>query len=125
MGWDHIERQKRLAPVGEYRPEVYRVTVHDTFRQFELEMAALAIENGMSVPDFLLFAARYVLRHHRRLKRTRTVFRMGLQEIRRAVRAPIPAECRDVESERDRRRRYALRRFKEWAWPELAPRGES
>ena len=126
MGWDDTLRQKRLAPIGEYQPQVYRVTVHDTFRQLELEMAALGIENGMSVADFLLFSARYVIRHHRRLKKTRMVVRMGLQEIRRAVREPIGSGI-DQETERDRNRRYALQRFKEWAWPELFPqaaRGE-
>jgi hypothetical protein len=123
MGWDHQERRKRLAQVGEYRPEVYRVKVHDTFRQLELEMAALGIENGMSVADFLLFSARYVISHHRRLKKTRRVVRMGLQEVRRAVREPIGPEVQEPESERDRRRRYALKRFKEWAWPELFPQG--
>jgi uncharacterized protein (UPF0305 family) len=123
MGWDHIERQKRPAPIGEYRPEVYHVTVHDTLRQLELEMAALGIENGMSVAEFLLFSARYVIRRHRRLKKTRMVLRMGLREIRRAVREPIGPEVQELESERDRRRRYAIQRFKEWAWPELFPQG--
>jgi hypothetical protein len=123
VGWDHQERQRRLAQVGEYRPEVYRVTIHDTFRQLELEMAALGIENGMSVADFLLFSARYVIRNHRRLKKTRMVVRMGLQEVRRAVQAPIGPEHQEPESERERRRRYALKRFKEWAWPDLFPQG--
>ena len=122
MGWDDTLRQKRLAPIGEYQPQVYRVTVHDTFRQLELEMASLGIENGMSVAEFLLFAARYVIRHHRRLKKTRMVVRMGLQEIRRAVREPIGSGI-EQETERDRNRRYALQRFKEWAWPELFPQG--
>ncbi|HEX3130796.1 MAG TPA: hypothetical protein VH394_25905 [Thermoanaerobaculia bacterium] len=65
MGWDHTVREKRLAPIGEYQPQVYRVTVHDTFEQHYLQMAAGAIRNGMSVSEFLLFAARYVLRNHR------------------------------------------------------------
>jgi uncharacterized protein (UPF0305 family) len=123
MGWDHADRRKRLAPIGEYRPEVYRVTVHDTFRQLELEMAALGIQNGMSVAEFLLFSARYVIRNHRKLKKTRMVIRMGLQEVRRAVRDPIGPEFTEPESERERRRRYALKRFKEWAWPALFPQG--
>ena len=124
MGWDHQERRKRLAQVGEYRPEVYRVTVHDTFDQYRLEMAAQAIQNGMSVSEFFLFAARYVLRNHRALRRARTVFRMGIQEIRQAVREPIGPEHQEPESERARRRRYALQRFKDWAGPELAPKGD-
>jgi hypothetical protein len=126
MGWDHIARQKRLAPVGEYQPQVYRVTVHDTFRQLELEMAALGIENGMSVAEFLLFSARYVIRNHRKLKKTRQVIRMGRREIYLATRYPIGPGI-DQETERDRNRRYALKRFREWAWPELFPqaaRGE-
>ena len=122
MGWDDTLRQKRLAPIGEYRPEVYRVKVHDTFRQIELEMAALGIENGMSVAEFLLFSARYVIRHHRKLKKVRQVIRMGRREINLAIRHPEGSGI-DQETERDRNRRYALKRFKEWAWPELFPQG--
>jgi hypothetical protein len=118
MGWDDTLRQKRLAPIGEYQPEVYRVKVHDTFRQLELEMAALGIQNGMSVAEFLLFSARYVIRNHRKLKKTR----MGRREIHLATRYPIGPGI-DQEVERDRNRRYALKRFKEWAWPELFPQG--
>ncbi len=120
MGWDHAERRKRLAPVGEYRPDVYRVTVHDTFEQLRLRSAALAICNRTDVPGFFLFAAHYVLRHHRELKHHRRVFRMGEREILSAVQAPIGPEHQEPESERDRRRRYALQRFQDWAWPELA-----
>ncbi len=122
MGWDHLERQKRLAPIGEYRPEVYRVTVHDTFEQFRLQMAAQALDNGMTVQEFLLYAARYVVRNHRAFRRVRLVFRMGAKEIRRAVHEPIPAACTEPETEQDRNRRYALRRFREWAEPELLRR---
>ena len=122
MGWDDTLRQKRLAPIGEYRPEVYRVKVHDTFRQIELEMAALGIENGMSVADFLLFSARYVIRHHRKLKKVRQVLRMGRREMRIADSYPTGPGI-DQERERDRNRRYALKRFQEWAWPELFPEG--
>lgn len=122
MGWDHIERQKRLAPIGEYRPEVYRVTVRDTFQQLYLDAAAQAIRNGMSVSEFLSYAADYVLRHHRELKRVRAVFRKGAREILSAVRAADPATDTDPDTERDRRRRKALRRFQEWAGPELARR---
>jgi hypothetical protein len=122
MGWDDTVRQKKLAPIGEYRPQVYRVTVHDTFRQLELEMAALGIQNGMSVADFLLFSARYVIRNHRKLKKTRMVIRMGRREMYLATRHPIGSGI-DQETERDRNRRYALKRFQEWAWPELFPEG--
>lgn len=122
MGWDDTLRQKRLAPIGEYRPEVYRVKVHDTFRQLELEMAALGIQNGMSVAEFLLYSARYVIRYHRKLKKTRQVVRMGRREINLAIRHPEGSGI-DQERERDRNRRYALKRFQEWAWPELFPQG--
>jgi hypothetical protein len=122
MGWDDTLRQKRLAPIGEYQPQVYRVTVHDTFRQLELEMASLGIQNGMSVAEFLLFSARYVIRNHRKLKKTRQVIRMGRREIHLATRYPIGPGI-DQETERDRNRRYALKRFQEWAWPELFPEG--
>jgi hypothetical protein len=119
MGWDHIARQKRLAPIGEYRPKVYRVTVHDTFDQLRLQAAAQAIENGMSVSDFFRFSAYYVRLHHRELRGVRRVFNKGARDILSAVQEPIPAEFTDPESERDRRRRDALRRFQEWVWPEL------
>jgi hypothetical protein len=105
MGWDHQERRKRLAQVGEYRPKVYRVTVRDTFDQYRLEMAAQAIRNGMSVSEFLLFAARHVVRHNRKLKHLRAVFRMGTREVLSAIKAPIGPECQEPESERDHRRR--------------------
>jgi hypothetical protein len=45
----------------------------------------------MSVPEFLNYAADYVLRHHRELKRVRAVFRKGAREILSAVRAADPA----------------------------------
>jgi hypothetical protein len=121
MGWDHIERQKRLAPIGEYRPEVYRVTVH-AFQQLYLGAAAQAIRSGMSVSEFLNYAADYVLRHHRELKRVRAVFRKGARKILSAVRTANPATDSDPDTERERRRRKALRRFQEWAGPELTRR---
>ncbi len=121
MGWDHQERRKRLAPVGEYRPEVYRVTVHDTFEQLRLSSAALALCNRADVPGFFLFAAHYVLRHHRELRHHRRAFRRGEREILSAVRAPIGPEHLEPESERGRRRRDALQTFEGWAWAELAP----
>jgi len=48
MGWAEDARQKRRAPVGLYEPERYTVTVYDTFQQYKLRMAALAIANGTS-----------------------------------------------------------------------------
>lgn len=125
MGWDHLERQRKLARVGEYRPEVYRVTVHDTFEQFHLQMAAAAIRNGMSIADFCLFAARYVLRNHRDLRHVQRIFRKGAKEILTAVRKPLGREYLDEpEIERGRRRREAFNRFQGRAWQELSPREE-
>lgn len=124
MGWEHTARHKRLAPIGEYQPETYRVTVHDTFQQYRLRMAALAISNGMTVPEFYAFAVDYVLAHHRKLARLRAVFRKGAREIGAAVYAPIPANFAEPEAERDRRRRVALDRFAVWAGPELTRREE-
>jgi hypothetical protein len=119
VGWDHTAREERLAPIGEYRPEVYRITVHDAFEQYRLSMAALVIRNGMSVPEFFLYCARYVLDHHRKLKHFRAVFRKGAREITAARRAPVPAIFQEPDTERNRRRRAALAHFCEWASAEL------
>ena len=119
MGWEHTAREKRRAPIGEYEPEVYRVKVYDTFEQHRLGLAALLIRNGMSIPEFFLYCADYVLRNHRKLKRLRSVFRQGAREIRAAVSAPIPSNYQEPESERDRRRREALARFRQRAGREL------
>jgi len=119
VGWDHTAREERLAPIGEYRPEVYRITVHDAFEQYRLRMAGLVIRNGMTVPEFFLFCAGYVLDHHCRLKRFRAIFRKGAREIADARRAPVPVTFQEPEAERTRRRREALARFCEWASAEL------
>jgi hypothetical protein len=120
MGWDHLERQRKLAPIGEYRPQVYRVTVHDTFEQFHLQMAAGAIRNGMSVAEFLLFAARHVLRNHRDLRHVARIFRKGAREIKSAVQAPVGPNVNDPERERQLRHRSALRQFCQRAESELS-----
>jgi hypothetical protein len=119
MGWEHSAREKQRAPVGEYRPEVYRVKVYDTFAQYQLATAALVIRNGMSVADFFAFAADYVMSHHRKLKHFRKVFAKGQREILAAARAPVPFNFSEPEAEQDRRRREALARFRQWAGPEL------
>ena len=75
MGWEHTARQKRLAPIGEYSPEPYRVVVHDTFQQYRLRTAALTLCRKSDIPEFLLFCAEYVLTRHPELKRFRRVFR--------------------------------------------------
>jgi len=123
MGWDHTVQQKRLAPIGEYQPTVYRVTVHDTFEQLYLQLAAGAIRNGMSVSEFLLFAARYVLRNHRDLRHVQRVFRKGARAIQEEVGKPIGPNVNDPKRERHLRHRSALRRFCEQAESELSRPG--
>lgn len=112
MGWDHDARRKKLAPVGEYSPEPYRVVVHDTFQQYRLRMAAQVVRNGMSVPEFLLYCAERVVSRERRFKRLRSLFRKGKREILLAV-AQVP------EEEQGRCRRDALDRFSTGAWQAL------
>jgi hypothetical protein len=126
MGWDHTVREKRLAPIGEYQPQVYRVTVHDTFEQLYLQLAAGAIRNGMSVSEFLLFAARYVLRNHRDLRHVQRIFRKGARAIAQEVRKPLNPNANDPERERQLRHRSALREFfkqaeRELSRPEIKP----
>ena len=81
MGWEHTAREERLAPVGRYEPEHYRVTVHDTFQQRRLTAAAHVIGNGMSIPEFLLFCADYVLNRHRQLATVRKAYRRAARRI--------------------------------------------
>jgi hypothetical protein len=119
MGWEHTARQQRLAPIGEYKPQPYRVVVHDTFQQYRLSMAALEIRKSMSVPEFLLFCAEYVIKHHRELKRFRRVFHKGARQILAAVAEPIGPGFLFPESEERRRRQAALDRFCSWAGPAL------
>jgi hypothetical protein len=120
MTWDHAVRRKRLAPIGTYEPEHYRVTVHDTFQQYKLRMAAVQIQSGMTVPEFLLFAADYVIAHHRRLRHFGAIFRKGARQIVAAGSAPVePSAFLCPESVRDRRRDTALCRFCDWAGSKL------
>jgi hypothetical protein len=119
MGWEHTARQRRLAPIGEYRPQGYRVVVHDTFEQHKLTTAALEICRNSDVPAFLLYCARYVIKHHRELKRFRRIFGKGAREILAAVAEPIGPGFLFPESEERRRRQAALDRFCSWAGPAL------
>jgi hypothetical protein len=88
MGWEHTAREERLAPVGTYEPETYKVKVYDTFDQRRLIAAALTIRNGMSVPEFFLFAADYVMDRHRRLAVVRKVYRKAARRIVAAGKTP-------------------------------------
>jgi hypothetical protein len=81
MGWEHTAREERLAPVGRYEPEHYRVTVHDTFQQRRLTAAAHSIHNGMTIPEFFLFCADYVLDRHRQLGAVRKAYRKAARQI--------------------------------------------
>src|SRR5688572_20648583 len=121
MSWAQTAREKQLAPVGFYKPETYRVKVHDTFHQHALRMAAQSIRNGMTVPEFLLFCAGYVIRNHRELKRFRSIFRKGAKDIKAAAVAPVGevGPLTLAETVRDRRRGEAFDRFARWAEREL------
>jgi hypothetical protein len=81
VGWEHTAREERLAPVGRYEPEHYRVTVHDTFQQRRLSAAAHVIHNGMTIPGFFLWCADYVLAHHRQLATLRKAYRKAARRI--------------------------------------------
>lgn len=119
MSWARTARQKQLAPVGQFRPETFRVVVHDTFQQFKLHTAAHVIRNGMLVPEFLLFCAAYVIRHHRDLKRFRSIFREGERDILAAAASPVGPEIMEPETERERRRALVFERFARRAEAEL------
>lgn len=119
MGWEHTVREKKLAPIGEYKPERYRVVVHDTFQQHRLETAASILCGKADLAAFFLFCAEYVIANHRRLKGFRRIFRKGIREIRAAVAEPIEPGFREPESEQERRREEAVSRFRKWADPAL------
>ncbi|HEV7506869.1 MAG TPA: hypothetical protein VGS07_18405 [Thermoanaerobaculia bacterium] len=126
MSWNPAADRKRLAPFGTYDPERYRVTVHDTFQQYKLRMAATQIRSGMAVPEFLLFAAEYTIAHHRELRHFAAVFRKGAREIATAGAKPVNpnphVSC--PESERERNRYSALCHFCTWAGEKLIRRRE-
>jgi hypothetical protein len=119
MSWAQTARQKQLAPVGQYKPETYRVKVHDTFHQFSLRTAARCIDRNMGVPDFFLFCVRYVVDHHRELKRFRKVFAKGVKDIKAAAASPVGPQVSEPEVERRRRSEQAFERFARWAEEEL------
>lgn len=117
MSWADTARQKKLAPIGTYRPEPYRAVVHDTFQQFEFRMAARAF--GLTVPAFLIFAAGYTIAHHRELRHFKAIFRKGVRELAAAESKVNPSPHSSNESQRDRLVESALDRFSEWATPKL------
>lgn len=122
MSWAQTAREKQLAPIGQYKPEAFRVVLHDTFQQCALRMAAQVVRNGMTVPEFLLFCAGYVIRNHRDLKRFRSIFRKGAKDIKAAAAAPVDDQTSPfvlAETVRDRRRAEAFDRFARWAEREL------
>ena len=118
MSWATTAREKQLAPVGQYKPETYRVKVHDTFHQYALRMAARCV-GSKDVPDFFLFCVRYVVDHHRELKRFRKVFRKGVKDIKAAAASPVGPQVSEPEVERRRRSEQAFERFATWAEGEL------
>jgi hypothetical protein len=119
VAWTHKDWRRRRAPIGEYLPERYRVPVYDTFQQFRLCLAALVIQNGMSIPDFFLYCADYTLDRHPKLRHLKKVFRKGAREILEAGEAPVDPGIMEPESERARLQRLALYRFCDRASREL------
>jgi hypothetical protein len=111
-------RNQRHSPVGQDKPEAYRVVVYDTFFQHMFRNAALVIRNGSDVPEFLLYCASYVLTHHRSLTHLRKIYRKGKRDIQAAVDA-VPGGSPEQESERRRARGQAFDRFARWADSEL------
>jgi hypothetical protein len=88
MGWEHTAREERLAPIGRYEPEHYRVTVHDTFDQRRLTAAAHTIANGMTVSEFFRWCADYVIDRHRQLATVRKAYRKAARRIIADSRTP-------------------------------------
>jgi hypothetical protein len=123
MSWAQTAREKQLAPIGQYKPEAFCIVVHDSFKQCALRMAAQVIRNGMTVPEFLLFCAGYVIRNHREFKRFRSIFRKRAKDIKAAAAAPVDeseiSPYTLAETVRDRRREEAFDRFARWAEREL------
>jgi hypothetical protein len=97
--WDAGVRLRARVRVCRWRfiPETYRVRIDDTYDQTRHEMAARHLR--MKLPEYLLFCASYVFRHHRDL-------------------APVRAEIRkwDREERAQKRREAADRRKAERRW---------
>ncbi|MEA2559529.1 MAG: hypothetical protein QOH06_1033 [Acidobacteriota bacterium] len=120
MGWER--RNRRHPPVGQDKPEAYRVVVYDTFFQHMFRNAARVIRNGSDVPEFLMFCASYVLTRHRSLTHLRKIYRKGKRDIQAAV-DTVPGSKLDpypeLESRQRREREHAFDRFARWAEREL------
>jgi hypothetical protein len=119
-------RNRQHPPIGQYKPKPYRVVVVDTFKQHRLALAALVIRNGWTVPQFLLYAADYVIAKHPELKHLRSVFRKGERNLSAAVKRvpgtkwdPVTPGESSLESRRERAREEAFERFARWAESEL------
>jgi hypothetical protein len=124
MSWNPAADRKRLAPIGTYRLTAYRVVVHDTFQQYKLRMAATQIRSGMTVPEFLLFAAEYTIAYHRELRHFGAIFRKGARQIAVAAAQVKPSPYSSPESQRDRLVESALCHFCTWAGEKLIRRRE-
>jgi hypothetical protein len=69
----------------EFVPESYRVRIDDTYDQTRHEMAARHLR--MKLPEYLLFCAAYVFRHHRDLVPVRAEMRKWDKEERARIKA--------------------------------------
>ncbi len=94
MAWYHIQQRRKLAPVGDYRPERITVTVYDTFDQRRLDAAARqALGNGTRLAAFLLYCADYVIRNHPKLTSVHRDFEAERRQLQ-AKRAALETEER-------------------------------
>jgi hypothetical protein len=97
--WNSGVRLEARVRVCRWRfiPEVYRVRMDDTFDQTRHMMAARHLR--MKLPEYLLFCAAYVFKHHRDL-------------------VPVRAEIRkwDREERAKKRREAAERKKAEARW---------
>lgn len=91
--WNARDRLKDRIRACRWRfdPSTYQVRADDTREQAALRMASDCI--GGSVPEFLLWCARYVLQHHKRLKGVRAHLRKLDREERARKREEAKREA--------------------------------